>query len=394
MNTTPTDAGGASTHELSPVNYDEELSILDMLLELWAHKWLVGGATLAVGALTAVITLMMPNNYTATARLLPPQPTTSTAAALLGQLGGIAAAAGGGGTGIRNPNELYVGLLKSRTVADRLIQQFELEKHFGTEVKDDLRRILGRVSRMSAGKDGIISIGVELADPRLAAAVANAYADELIRLTGVLAVTEASQRRLFFERQLERAREKLAAAEGAARDALAKGGLAAVEGQGRALVEASSRLRAQITAKEVQVGAMRSFAAQSNPDLKLAQQELVSLRAELARIEGATSNGTREHAGKGATENVKLLRDLRYLEALQELLVRQTEAARLDEAKDTSLLQVLDTAVVPDRKTSPQRTVIVIYSALLAFVLVSIALVTIKIIRPRFLNKVRSRRGL
>ncbi len=374
MSTTTPDAGGGGVQAAIPKGSDDEISLLETLRVLWKHKWLLIGSTIGAGVLAAGVTLLMPNYYTATARILPPQQSSSSAAALLGQLGGLAAAAGGSIGGIRNPNDLYVGMLKSRTVADRLIEKLDLKVYFDAKYQMTTQMRLAEASRIAAGKDGIISISVELKDPKLAAGVANAYVEELIRLTGVLAVTEASQRRLFFERQLAKARDNLAAAEVAAREALTKGGLAVVEGQGRSLVEASARLRAQITVKEVQLGAMRSFAAENNPDLRLLQTELAALRAELAKVEGAGSAGVSPKLNAAASDNVRLLRELRYQEALQELLARQTEAARLDEARDTSLIQVLDTAVEPDRKSSPGRAVITLVSSFVVFGLMCIGI--------------------
>lgn len=374
MSTTTPDAGGGGAQAPIPEGGDDEISLLEMLQVLWENKWLLIGSTLGAGVLAAGVTLLMPNYYKATARILPPQQNSSNASALLGQLGGLAAAAGGSIGGIRNPTDLYVGMLKSRTVADRLIEKFDLKTYFDEKYQMTTQKQLEKASRISAGKDGIIAISVELKDPNLAADVANAYVEELIRLTGVLAVTEASQRRLFFERQLTKARDNLAAAEVAAREALTRGGLAVVEGQGRSLLEASARLRAQITAKEVQLGAMRSFAAESNPDLRLAQTELAALRAELARIEGASSVGVSPKLNSSASDNVRLLRELRYQEALQELLARQTEAARLDEARDISMVQVLDAAVGPDRESSPRRAIITLVSSFVVFGLICIGI--------------------
>ena len=381
MSTMTPESGGVSGNPVPAVGNDDEISLLDMLQVLWERKWLLIGSTLGAGVLAAGIALLMPNYYTATARILPPQQNSSSASALLGQLGGLAAAAGGSIGGIRNPNDLYVGMLKSRTVADQLIEKFDLQKYFEQKYRMTTQTQLASVSRISAGKEGIIAIAVELKDPKLAADVANAYVEELVRLTGVLAVTEASQRRLFFERQLSKARDNLAAAESAAREALSKGGLAMVEGQGRSLVEGSARLRAQITVKEVQIGAMRSFAADSNPDLQLVQRELASLRSELARAEGSGSAGTIPKSNAVASDNVRLLRELRYQEALQELLVRQTEAARLDEARDMSMIQVLDAAVVPDNKSSPNRSFFVFAASLCAGVILAFGIVLVHYIR-------------
>ena len=386
MSATTPDAGGGGAQAAIPKGSDDEISLLEMLRVLWEHKWLLIGSTLGAGALAAGVTLLMPNYYTATARILPPQQSSSSAAALLGQLGGLAAAAGGSLGGIRNPNDLYVGMLKSRTVADRLIERFDLKAYFDEQSQNLTQKDLADASKISAGKDGIISVSVETKDPKLASDLSNAYVEELIRLTGLLAVTEASQRRLFFERQLAKVRDNLAAAEVDAREALSKGGLALVEGQGRSLIEASARLRAQITAREVQMGAMRGFASDTNPDLQLMQRELGALRSELARVEGSSAQGDGGRSPPTANENARKLRELRYLEMLQELLVRQTEAARLDEARDLSMVQVLDSAVPPDRKSAPKRTLIVLIAAAFAFLLVLLGVFGIRIIRAQALN--------
>ena len=185
--------------------------------------------------------------------------------------------------------------------------------------------------------------------------LANAYVDELFKLTNVLAVTEASQRRLFFERQFEQARDNLTKAEAAARQAMDKGGLVQVEGQGRAIIENTARLRGQITVKEVQIGAMRTFATDNNPDLKLAQQELESMKRELARIEGTSgskSGNGRENDSSGI-DSVGLLRNVKYQETVYELLAKQFELAKIDEAKDSAVVQVMDKAIEPDRKSKP-----------------------------------------
>jgi uncharacterized protein involved in exopolysaccharide biosynthesis len=210
------------------------------------------------------------------------------------------------------------------------------------------------------GKDNIITVEATDTDPKFAAELANGYVDELFKLTRVLALTEASQRRLFFEQQLGQARDNLTAAETKARQALQQGGLVKVDEQGRAMIATNARLRAEITAKEVQLGAMRAFAAERNPDLRLAEQELESMKRELAKMEGRAGAGIADApSGKGVA-NVRLLRDLKYHETLYELLARQYEMARIDEAKDSAVVQVLDAAVLPDRKSKPARALIVL----------------------------------
>ena len=357
----------------APQQDDDEINLFDLLIVLAKHKLMVLGFPLVAGVLAVIVSLLLPNIYTATTKILPPQQgQAGGAAAMLAQLGGLAGAAGGL-AGIKNPSDLYIGMMKSRTVADNIIQRFDLTKVYEGKYPSQVRLTFANASNITAGKDGIISIDVDDKDPKRAADLANAYVEELMKLTQVLAVTEASQRRLFFERQLGQAKESLAKAEAAARGAMQSGGLMQVEGQGRTLVETTARLRGQITVKEVQIGAMRSFATDRNPDMRMAQQELDTLRYELARLEGAgTSAHTKtsadrspDKAGSGI-DSVRLLRDVKYQETVYELLAKQFELAKIDEAKESTVVQVLDKAIEPDRKSKPKRLMIVLLATLAA----------------------------
>src|SRR5437879_10133041 len=303
---------------------DDEVSLLDLLIVLAKHKRIVLGVPLVVSVGAAIVSLLWPNIYTGTTRILPPQQSASAATALLNQLGGVlggvSGVAGGGGQsaggalGIRNPSDLYVGMLKSRTVADNLIARFELRKVYDEEYLSNARKRLERETTITTGRDGIIIVEVDDKDPKRAAELANAYAEELMKLTKVLAVTEASQRRLFFERQLVQAKDNLTAAEIAARQGLQKGGLAQVDAQGRSMIEVTARLRAQISVKEVQIGSMRTFAAEGNPELQRAQEELQALRRELSRIEGSSpigAAGKGDASGTGGLDNLGRLRDVK-----------------------------------------------------------------------------------
>ena len=360
----------------APQQDDDEINLFDLLIVLAKHKLMVLGFPLVAGVLSIIYSLMLPNIYTATTKILPPQQGQSGgAAAMLAQLGGLAGAAGGL-AGIKNPSDLYIGMMKSRTVADNIIQRFDLTKVYEGKYPSQVRLTFANASNITAGKDGIISIDVDDKDPKRAADLANAYVEELMKLTQVLAVTEASQRRLFFERQLGQAKESLAKAEAAARGAMQSGGLMQVEGQGRTLVETTARLRGQITVKEVQIGAMRSFATDRNPDMRMAQQELDALKYQLARLEGAGSSThtktgadrSPDKAGSGI-DSVRLLRDVKYQETVYELLAKQFELAKIDEAKESTVVQVLDKAIEPDRKSKPKRSIIVVLAALTAFFL-------------------------
>src|SRR5882672_1593099 len=356
---------------------DDEVGLLDLLIVLAKHKRIVLGVPFVVAIAAATISLLIPNIYTGTARILPPQQSASAASALLNQLGGAfggIAGAGGGAFGIRNPNDLYVGMLKSRTVADNLVARFDLNKVYEKQLQSDTRNALQNLTTIVAGRDGIITIEVDDKDPKRAADLANAHVDELMKLTKVLAVTEASQRRLFFERQLLQVKDNLTTAEITARQGLQKGGLAQVDAQGRSMIEVTARLRAQISVKEVQIGSMRTFAAEGNPELQRTQQELEALRRELGRVEGSSpiaAVGKGEASGGSGLDNLGRLRDVKYYEFLYELLAKQYELAKIDEAKDATIIQVMDPAIEPDRKSKPRRAQITLLSGLAAL-LVSI----------------------
>jgi tyrosine-protein kinase Etk/Wzc len=347
---------------------DDEINVLDLLIVLAKHKALVLGLPAAAAAISAAVSLLLADYYTGVTKILPPQQTQATSS-VLAQLGNLAGLAGSAAaSGLKNPNDLYVGMLKSRTVADNLIQRFDLNKLYDQKYQSLTRKRLEKESTITAGRDGIITIQVDDKDPRRAAALANGYVDELFKLTKVLAVTEASQRRLFFERQLEQAKDSLAKSEASTRQALQKGGLVLVEGQGRVMAETSARLRAEITVKEIQIGAMRTFASDQNPELQRTQQQVEVLKRELARIEGTSGAGSSrpEETNVKGIENLRLLREMRYNEVTYELLAKQYEIAKIDEAKDSAVIQVMDRAIEPDRKSKPVRFQIVLLSTLAA----------------------------
>lgn len=351
---------GQSADSMSAAEGDDEISLLDLAIVLAKHKRMILGLPLIGGLIAVLVALWMTPQFTATTKILPPQQSGSAASAMLAQLGGLAGLAGGI-AGIKNPNDLYVAMLKSRTVSDALIDRFGLVKLWEVNLRVDARKRLESVSKITSGKDGIITIEVDDEDPKRAAEMANAYVEALFDLTKVLAVTEASQRRLFFEKQFHQAKENLTRAELAARAGLSSSGLVKVDDQGRAMVEITARLRGQIAVKEVQIGAMRVYAAEGNPDLRAAQQELAVMKQELSKIEGSGGSVTSKASANGnGIESLNLLRDVKYYETIYELLARQFEMAKIDEAKDSAIIQVMDVAVPPERKSKPKRAVIVV----------------------------------
>jgi tyrosine-protein kinase Etk/Wzc len=341
--------------------------LMDVVIVLAKRKKQLVLWPIAAAVIAAAIALALPDMYRATTTLLPPQQQQASAAALLSQLGGVAGMAGV--PALKNPNDLYVGMLKSRTVADKLIEQFKLKQLYETESQEKARNLLDEQTVIAPSKEGLIKIEVIVRDRQLAARLANAYVSELLNLTRVLSVTEAGQRRLFFEQQLERSKNALTTAEIALKQALDKRGVISVDAESHAIVETAARVKAQISAKEIQINSMRAFVTESNPDYKRANEELISLRTELFKLEnGRGKSATDDNTTEAGLQNIKLLRDVSYHKMLFELLAKQYEAARLDEAKDPSIIQVLDSAVEPEKKFRPRRALIVITTFVLAFI--------------------------
>jgi len=348
--------------------------LVDILVVLVRNRRKIIGFPLLVAALAAGGSLLIPDVYRARTKLLPPHAAQSSAASLLSQLG--AAGSVVGAAGMKNSSDLYVGIVKSRTVADKLIGRFQLRNAYGTSSLDITRAELEGNTAIASGKDGLITIEVEDTDRKRAAALANAYVQELMDLTQVLAVTEAAQRRLFFERQLELAKDNLASAEWALKKGLDTKGVISVDASSRAIVETVGRLRAQVSVKEIELNSMRAFVTTANPDFARVQQELNSLREELSRLENGRSGqiasaaeSEPNDAKQGGLENIRMLRNVKYYQMLYELLAKQYEAARLDEAKQSSIIQILDRAVEPERKVKPKRSLIVAGAAFVSLFL-------------------------
>jgi len=357
---------------------DEEISWLDLLITIAERKRTVLRVTAAFAVLAIIVSLILPVRYIASVTLLPPQESSSMGVAMasqLGNLGGVAALAGGS-LGLKNPNDRHVAMLQSRTVEDAMVQRYGLMQEYHKRYLSDARKAFQDHTTVDgSGKDGLIHISVEDQSPNRAAELANGYVDQYRDLSQNLAITEASQRRLFFQRELEQAKNNLANAEVALEQTEQKTGVIQPDSQARALIESAATLRAQITAREVQIEGMQTYATGQNSELIQAQQELAGLRAQLAKLGGSEdSSGSEVLIPKGLVpqagmEYVRRLRDVKYYETIFDILARQFELAKLDEAKEGAVIQVVDPAIPPDRKSSPKRTLIVIGATIAGFLL-------------------------
>jgi uncharacterized protein involved in exopolysaccharide biosynthesis len=272
---------------------EDEINLIDLLIVLAKNKKMILGVTLAGALLSIGISLLLPNIYTATTRILPPQNSKSSSinSVMLDQLGGLAGGMGGA-LGLKDPNALYIAMMKSRTITEKIVQRFNLKAVYDTETLNETIKVLDKQSTISSGKDGIISVEIDDKDPQRVADIANAYVDELNNLMKTLALTEASQRRQFFETQMKPAKDRLTNAE---------------------------------------------IAMDRTPNTSL--------------------------------QYLSTLRNLKFEESIYQVLVKQYEVAKLDEAKNAPLIQIMDKAIVPERKSKPKRSLIVILATLVAFFL-------------------------
>lgn len=350
------------------------MDFLNIVIIFAKNKKLIFLFPILIGVLVAGISLLIPNRYTAVAVVLPPQQQQNSTSALLGQLGAL----GGGAAalGMKNPNDTYISMLESRTVRDNIIKRFDLNTVYKVKSSEDSRGELEKASIFSSGKDGMIVLKVSDADPKRAAEMTNAFVDELQKLTQVLAFTEASQRRVFFEKQLSTAKDNLSVAEVNLKQTQEKTGLIQLDSQATAIIRSSADLKTAIAEKEVALSSMRTFATANNPLYIQTQKALEGLQNQLNKLEtgnnfgpGNTSISTSK-VPEVALEYVRRMRDLKASEGIYEMMLKQLELAKVDEAKQSTLIQVLDNAIVPEKKSGPKRLIIVVLSVVISFFLI------------------------
>ncbi|WP_445767951.1 Wzz/FepE/Etk N-terminal domain-containing protein [Rheinheimera sp.] len=346
---------------------DDEISLLDLLQTVAENLRLLILGPLLVGLTALGVSFAIPPTFTAKTSFLPPQQQNSAAATMLSSLGALGALGGlaGAAAGIKNPADQYVAFMKSNQLLDALIDKFDLMNRYEAEYRTNARKTLEGNSRIASGKDGIITVEVDDTDPQIAADMANAYVTQLEALMSRLAVTEAQQRRQFFESQLETTKQKLTEAEialsqtGVSSDVLKSAPATAIAGV--------AELQAQVTAQEVRLGAMRGYLAETAPEFKQALTALASLRAQLAKqSQGVRPSTPRADGSSGGARDdyIARYRDFKYQETLFELFARQLEMAKLDESREGAAIQVIDAATAPELKSKPKKALIAVLATL------------------------------
>jgi uncharacterized protein involved in exopolysaccharide biosynthesis len=340
--------------------HEAEVDLLDFAAPIVRHLRLLLIAPIVVGLLALGATYLVAPTYTARTSFIPPQQ-QSTAANVMAALGPLAGLAGNALGGSRTQADQYVALMQSTTVSDRIIEAFKLIEVYGVEYRFEARERLGSNVRINAGKrDGLIAVEVDDKDRERAAAIANRYVEELRLLTDRLALSEAQQRRVFFESQLAQTRDRLTAAQQALQGTGYSQG--ALRAEPRAAAEGYARLRAEVTAAEVRLQAARRTLADSAPEVQQLQATLAALRAQLGKAESSIDVPS-------GPDYIAKYREFKYQETLFELFARQYEMARLDESREAPLVQVVDPATPPEWKSKPKRALTAALAAVVSFVL-------------------------
>jgi uncharacterized protein involved in exopolysaccharide biosynthesis len=353
---------------------ENKISFLDLLQVVVENLRLLVFGSLGIGIFTLFVSFFITPTFTAKTQFLPPQQQQSSASALiqsLGAMGGLTGAAG-----IKNPSDQYIAFLKTNSIQDGMIERFELLTRYDKKFKQDARKELLTNTKFTGGKDGIISIEVDDDNSQMAADMANGYIDELKKLITRLAFTEAQMRRQFFENKLRETKFDLAKAE----VALKSTGISSsvLKSSPISAVEVVARVRAGIAAQEIKIASMRGYLAETSPDFHQALKELSAFKDQLRQAEKNQPVVSKE------IDYIERYRDFKYHETLFELFAKQYELARLDESREGTVIQVIDVAVAPEKKTKPKKALI----AVLATIAAGFFLLMFVFVRNRYRNAI------
>ena len=368
----PTAATGAYAPPY-PYYEEDEIDLLDLVLVLAKHKRLILLLTLGLAFVTGVISLVMTPTYRAETRLVPPLSKTGVSTSVVNIPSFARSALGVAPT----PSDMMVGIIKSRAVLDTLIDKFDLLSYYNVEKRQEAREALSNVlSAQVDSKTGLITVSVEDKDPELAAAIANAAVEGLQRLVQDLAITVAAQQRLFLEEQLKEIQLSLIQAEEDLKRYQEETGILSAPAQASSLMSAIANLQAEIRSREIRLTALRSFATTQNPEIQRLQAELEGLRSQLKKLETQAEKSKEDlspislkELPQASIEYLRKLRDVSFYETLNRMILNQYEQAKMAEAQEAMVVQVVDPAVPPELKYKPKRRLMVAIAGVLGLFL-------------------------
>lgn len=356
---------------------------VDRLRLLWESRRILFRAALYAFLASTLVAFLIPVRYESTARLMPPDNQSASGlatavAAMSGNAGGLAGIAGDV-LGLKSTSDVFVGILSSRTVQDKLIQQFDLKKLYRDRRMEDARKDLASHTSISVDrKSQIITIGVTDHDPKRAAAMGQAYVEELNRLVAELSTSSARRERIFLEERLQAVSKDLESAEKEFSQFSSKNSAIDIKEQGKAMVEAAATLQGQLIAAESELQGLRQIYTDNNVRVRSVGARIAELKHQLEKIGGKGENlpakpGQQENASAEQQDSLypsirklpllgvtyaDLYRTTRVQEAVFETLTKEYELAKVQEAKEIPTVKVLDPPNVPDKKSFPPRLLI------------------------------------
>lgn len=349
------------------------LDVFEFLRALKGERKLLQRLALGGLLLGGLVALLMPVQYAAKCVVSPPQQgQQSMMLAMMSQVSGLGAV--GGGLGLKNPNDQYIGFLASRTVMSDVATQFGMKERYGADDFDELMEKVSEHTSVRSGKDGMIAISFIDRDPKYASDVANAYVGALQKLLNNLAVSNAAKKRIFFERESRAAKDSLSQAEIAMKNFQKQSGVIEAGAQMEGTMGAMASIRAEISVREVQIQAMRTYLTPDNPQIHKVQSEIAGLKSQMkGLLSGSPSDSgvvlSMVKAPDAGLEYLRRKRDVMYFQALFEILAKQYEIARIEEANESGLVQVVDPATPPNRTSGVPRPAVPFGMSLLAVLL-------------------------
>jgi uncharacterized protein involved in exopolysaccharide biosynthesis len=358
---------------------EEDISLIDILTIIGQQKSLIIGLTLASALLAVIVSLLMTPVFTARTLVMPPQQQQSSAASSLASLSALAGVASST-IGIKSPDDMYVSFMTSEGFQKKIIDHFNLMDRYHCPFVIDCRQSLSQHARIvSDKKSSLMSIEVDDVDPVFAANMANTFVEELSILLGRLAVTEAQQRRLYFENQIKKTQDDLSLAETQFRNAQHRSGLQLPTVEAETGVKAIAEMHGQIAAREIQLQALKSYATKENNDVKKLVTELAAMKMHLLKLERGSLDTSNPQSIQ--QEAIQSYRNMKVQESMLEAFAKQYELAKVDESKEDPLVQVVDPATPPERRSSPKRIQLVVISALSGFVFSTLLAFLINMLR-------------
>jgi len=372
----------APTPQASPKSGE---NAVDHLRLLWDHRRLLFRATACALVTSTLIAFLIPTRYESTSRLMPPdgQSTSALASAVAAMSGGAGGLGGIAGEllGLKSTSDTFVGILSSRTVQDKLIQQFDLRKLYWDKRMEDVRKDLAKNTDISVDrKSQIITITVTDKSPQRAAAMSQAYVEELNHLVADLSTSSARRERIFLEGRLQAVSYDLEEAEKNFSQFASKNTAIDIKEQGKAMVEAAATLQGQLIAAESEYEGLKQIYTDNNVRVRTVKARIDELKHQLEKLGGKGESDTTvsDQPGDSLYPSIRklpllgvayadLYRRTRIQEAVLETLTKEYELAKVQEAKEIPTVKVLDVANVPDKKSFPPRLLVIFLGTALAF---------------------------